>query len=247
MSGALMAVSLHNKRECRKRWLLVLFTSLLGWAHNSYADADIGTITYVQGDVFVQPTGAAKHPATKGEALAKGETIETGASGDAVLALADHQRVYLKGGTLYRIDDYHFSRDSSAQNRSWATLIKGGLRVISGVIGHQGDQNAYQLKTQMATIGIRGTEWSVLDIGDCSAADEGKNEQSKNDGACPNTKESIVVISGAIEVNTGTYQDQIKAGSGTLLQHPQQSWIDVMPASQLPVVTPSPGAAPACL
>lgn len=239
MRGALMTVQIHDKRDWRKLWLRVLFTGLLGWSYNSYADADIGTITYVQGEVFVQPTGAAKHVALKGALLSKGDTIETGANGEAVLALADQQRIYVKESTLYRIDDYHFSHDSSAQNHSWTTLIKGGLRLISGVIGHQGDPNAYQLKTQMATIGIRGTEWSVLDAGDCDA------EQRKSDGSCPNTKESIVVLSGAIEVNTGTYQGQINAGSGTLL-HPQQSWIDVMPASQLPVVTPSAGAAPAC-
>jgi hypothetical protein len=40
-------------------------------------------------------------------------------------------------------------------------LIKGGLRTISGLIG-KSMKTAYEMKTTVATIGIRGTEYTVV-------------------------------------------------------------------------------------
>ena len=223
------------------RLLPLMLLSLCSVAH---AVPKIGELTYVHGDVFVQPTGAARHAAVQGAELANGDTIQTGSNGEAVLEFADHQKTYLKNRTLYRIDDYHFSPDTAVGNHSMTSLLKGGLRAISGLIGHQGDPNAYQLKTQSATIGIRGTEWSVLDSdGTGDTSDSTTTRGSHNFSPVP--QESIVVLRGAIDVNTGTYHDLITAGSGTILR-PKQSWMVILPASELPVVTPSAGAAPSC-
>jgi hypothetical protein len=41
------------------------------------------------------------------------------------------------------------------------TLLKGGLRTISGMIG-KAVQSAYEMATSVATIGIRGTEYTVV-------------------------------------------------------------------------------------
>jgi hypothetical protein len=208
--------------------MLIGALSCVAWYPGvAHAAAGVGTVTYASGSVFVQPTNGAKHEVRQGATLENGDTVETGPGAEAVLTTTDRQKIYLKSGTLYRVDDYHFSADKPDESHSVTTLLKGGLRIISGLIGHQGNPNAYQLKTQMATIGIRGTEYSVID------------------DAPGHRGESIVVVAGAIDVNTGSYHDEIRAGSGTIL-HQQQMWFVRLPANQVPSVVPSQAAAPAC-
>lgn len=191
------------------------------------ADTNVGAITYVAGTVYVQPAYGEKHQVTLGASLHNGDTIETAKDAEAVLAMVDHQRIYLKGGTLYRLDDFHYSATVPAQSYSVTSLLQGGLRVVSGLIGHQGNPNAYALKTQMGTIGIRGTEWSV---------DEG------TDG---HTDENIRVYHGLIDVRTDTYHEEVPAGLGTIL-HSRRSAIITVPGDEVRPVTPSAPAAAAC-
>ena len=44
-------------------------------------------------------------------------------------------------------------------------MFRGGLRTITGAIGKR-NRNAYRVKTPVATIGIRGTEWTGWPLGD---------------------------------------------------------------------------------
>ena len=56
------------------------------------------------------------------------------------------------------------------------SLVKGGFRTISGVIGSGADKSNYEVKTPIATIGIRGTDYSVLICNTgCLALDENGN------------------------------------------------------------------------
>ncbi len=195
--------------------------------HAAFGVTGVGTATYVSGTVYTQPMKGDKHLVQVGDAIENGDTIETAKGAEVVLVMDDHQRIYLKEDTLYRLDDFHYSAQVPAQSYSVTSLLKGGLRVISGLIGKQGNPNAYELKTQMSTIGIRGTEWSV---------DEG-------DDSHPG--ENIVVYQGQIAVSTGTYQEDLSAGQGTIL-HTRHSPVIPTPADQVRGVQPSPAAAAAC-
>ncbi|PLZ00634.1 hypothetical protein CY652_20305 [Burkholderia sp. WAC0059] len=207
------------------------------------AGGPVGTFAYVHGAVSVQPSGGAKHPVALGAPVDDGDTVETGPGAEAVLALADHERIYLKPGTLYRLDDYHFSADHPADSHSATTLLQGGLRVISGLIGHQGNPDAFALKTQRATIGIRGTEWWVRD--DPVPAAGGASDAGAAAGDDSTSHESIGVARGEIHVSTPTWQQDIPAGSGTILSG-RPGAFELLPASEIPAVTPSAAAAAAC-
>jgi FecR protein len=190
----------------------------------AFADTSVGTITYTVGTVYVQPAHGDKHLVVTGASLQNGDTIQTGKGAEAVLLMVDQQHIYLNGNTLYRLDDFHYSAEVPAQSYSVTSLLQGGLRVISGLIGKQGNPDAYQLKTQMATIGIRGTEWSVLE------------------GEDGHTGENIRVYHGLIDVRTDVYREELAAGLGTVL-HSRQSSITTLPGEQVRSVTPSPAAA----
>lgn len=118
-----------------------------------------GTVTYKTGDVSIIRADKTIKQAAKNDALNAGDTIET-KDGRLQLALIDGGRVSLQPNTIYRINKYEFSGKEDGSEYGFTELIKGGLRTISGLIGHK-NRDRYQLKTAVATIGIRGTEFTV--------------------------------------------------------------------------------------
>jgi hypothetical protein len=65
----------------------------------------------------------------------------------------------LQPQTEFRIDDYNYNGKNDGQEKGFFSLLRGGLRTISGYIG-KGNRDAYKVTTSVATIGIRGTEWT---------------------------------------------------------------------------------------
>ncbi|MGV2290470.1 FecR family protein [Trinickia sp. YCB016] len=193
----------------------------------AWAADPAGTVAYTSGVVAIQAAAGAKRFAVAGSAIESGDTIQTTKNAEAVLLMADHQRVYLKGDTVYRIDDYRFGADDPKSNVSVSSLVRGGLRVISGLIGKQGNPDAYQLKTQTATIGIRGTEWSVLECGiECPSGEAG---------------EHLRVYHGTIDVRTDTDHHELSEGYGTIIRS-RHSTFAPLPGTSVKPVIPSPAA-----
>jgi FecR protein len=118
-----------------------------------------GTVTFKTGDVSITRADKTVKQAAKNDALNAGDTVET-KDGRLQLALIDGGKVSLQPNTIYRINKYEFSGKEDGTEYGFTELIKGGLRTISGLIGHK-NRERYQLKTAVATIGIRGTEFTV--------------------------------------------------------------------------------------
>lgn len=118
-----------------------------------------GTVTFKIGDVSITHKDKTITQAAKNDPLNAGDTIET-KDGRLQLALIDGGKVSLQPNTIYRINKYEFSGKEDGTEYGFTELIKGGLRTISGLIGHK-NRERYQLKTAVATIGIRGTEFTV--------------------------------------------------------------------------------------
>jgi hypothetical protein len=118
-----------------------------------------GTVTFKAGDVSIIRADKTVINAEKNTAVNAGDTIET-RDGRLQLALIDGGKVSLQPNTIYRINKYEFSGKEDGTEYGFTELIKGGLRTISGLIGHK-NRERYQLKTAVATIGIRGTEFIV--------------------------------------------------------------------------------------
>jgi FecR protein len=118
-----------------------------------------GTVTFKTGDVTITRADKTVIKAEKNVALNAGDTIET-RDGRLQLSLIDGGKVSLQPNTIYKINKYEFSGKEDGTEYGFTELIKGGLRTISGLIGHK-NRDRYQLKTAVATIGIRGTEFTV--------------------------------------------------------------------------------------
>jgi hypothetical protein len=135
---------------------IVVFTLLV--SQLAFA-APVGSVTFVVGKATITHADKTVTQAAKNDALNAGDTIET-KDGRLQLALIDGGKVSLQPNTIYRVNKYEFSGNEDGTEYGFTELIKGGLRTISGLIGHK-NRERYQLKTAVATIGIRGTEFTV--------------------------------------------------------------------------------------
>ena len=119
----------------------------------------VGSVTFKTGDATITHADKTVTAAVKNAELNAGDTIET-KDGRVQLSLIDGGKVSLQPNTIYKINKYEFSGKEDGTEYAFTELIKGGLRTVSGLVGHK-NRDRYQLKTTAATIGIRGTEFTV--------------------------------------------------------------------------------------
>jgi len=117
-------------------------------------------VTFTVGDVVAVDANGRSRPLAKGAEVDEGDTIET-RDGRAQLSFSDGAYVSLQPGSQFRIDEYRFSGHNDGGERGIFTLIRGGLRTITGLIGRTNRSN-YRVRTAIATIGIRGTEYTMV-------------------------------------------------------------------------------------
>lgn len=122
--------------------------------------ANAGRIDFASGDVQALAPDGRSRTLAKGATFDSGETIETGNNGRAQLRFTDGAQVSLQPKSQFRIDDYNFSGKPDGSEKGLFSLLKGGLRTITGWVGRTNRDN-YRVTTAVATIGIRGTEYSV--------------------------------------------------------------------------------------
>jgi hypothetical protein len=108
----------------------------------------------------VGPTGATT-ALSVGTIVAAGSTIRTEPNSSAILKFEDGQIAVLAADTDFRVSEYNYNKTKVADSRIAVDLIKGGLRFITGVIGAT-NRNAVRLTAGTATIGIRGTDLSIM-------------------------------------------------------------------------------------
>ncbi len=121
--------------------------------------AAAGRVQFAFGQVSVQDAEGGNNPATKGRELNAGDTIIT-ERGRVQLKFADGSLVSLQPQSTFKIDEYSYAGKEDGSERSFFSLFRGGLRTITGAIGHR-NQGAYRVNTPVATIGIRGTEYLI--------------------------------------------------------------------------------------
>ena len=121
--------------------------------------AGAGRIDYVSGTVSALAPDGRSRALAKGAEINPGETIDTG-SGRAQVRFSDGAQVSLQPQSQFRVDDYKFAGRVDGSETGFFSLLKGGMRTITGLIGSGNRQN-YKVTTNVATIGIRGTEFVI--------------------------------------------------------------------------------------
>jgi hypothetical protein len=162
-----------NKYDDLHHYLVLLIAVMLLLMTSVVFAEPVGKVVFSTAGVHVQSASGAVKLAVKGVELESGDTIETG-TGSIQMRMGDGAFFSLQPNTKFRFDEYHRNPNNPTAARSFLSLIKGGLRSVTGLIGKDNRKN-YRLNTPAATIGIRGTDFSVMskDKGDTFSVSSG--------------------------------------------------------------------------
>jgi hypothetical protein len=121
--------------------------------------APAAKVDFAVGNVTAVGSNGQSRPLGKGAQIEQGDTVNTN-GGRAQLRFTDGAYVSLQPESQFRIDQYRFEGRQDGNEKGFFSLLKGGLRTITGLVGRSNKAN-YQVSTSVATIGIRGTEYTI--------------------------------------------------------------------------------------
>jgi hypothetical protein len=124
-----------------------------------------GTVFGIKGDVRAR-TDSGDRILLKGDSIFVGETLLTGANSYLVVSFIDGAKATMRPDSELAIERY---ASGEGDNGALLGLVKGGLRAVTGAIA-QRDPDSYQVRTPVATLGVRGTEYYLrICEQDCAA------------------------------------------------------------------------------
>ncbi len=142
--------------------LLFCFSSLFSLAQAQPQPA--GQVLLVAGKLAAQQPNQKTRLLKRGAPFYTADTLTTSDDSEAQLRFTDGTLVAMRPDSAVKIEQYQFSNTQTAgKNKAFAytvSLIQGGFRSISGAIA-KADPDSYKIKTSVATIGVRGTEFSL--------------------------------------------------------------------------------------
>ncbi len=160
------------------------------------AASQAGKVVYAFGNVSAVDADGDSRALSRGATFDAGDTIVT-KRGRAQLRFSDGGFAALQPNTEYRIEDYHFEGEADGNERSFLNLIRGSVRLVTGLIGRANKQN-FRLRTAVATIGIRGTSGKITHC-EANCGERG-----------PGT--SLAGYGGEWDLNSGSFSGPVKPG-----------------------------------
>jgi len=131
-----------------------------------------GKVLTAGGDVLVL-RGSQILRISGGSAIESGDQIHTGADGKALIVFTDSGLIWIRSNSDFVVDEYSYTNGQSGRESAFFSLLKGGARSVTGLIGRR-NRMSYRLRVSVATIGIRGTDFSVVVCQrDCRDSDGG--------------------------------------------------------------------------
>ena len=120
-----------------------------------------GRVQFVVGEVSAADRDGAARALGKRDAIFEGDTVTTGPSASAQIMMIDGARIAVRPNSAFMVNEY---RAPSADDvgASILTLLKGGFRTLSGLIGEESAR--YRIDTPCCAIGLRGTDHAVFHI-----------------------------------------------------------------------------------
>jgi len=142
-----------------------------------------GRVILTQGELSAQEQTGKERKLQLGAPVYEGDTLITGVKSYAVVAFRDEGRVSLQASTQFRVEKFKYDK-AKAEENAVLRLLKGGVRVVTGWIGHFNHDN-YHFNVATATVGIRGTGFDAWCNGACASGsgDPGATQGDPLDGA----------------------------------------------------------------
>lgn len=141
----------------KRAFILLLLFCLLVPAIPMYA-AEAGKTLLAVGDVS-SLRDSKKVILKRRSVIFEKDEVRVGSAGRAQFRMIDSALISLQENSVLKIKKYRYQSGQQG-NSALLELLSGGLRTITGAIG-KNNKKAYELRTPLATIGIRGTEFEV--------------------------------------------------------------------------------------
>ena len=145
---------------CVRSLLVLCLVSAVGAAE---MELPAGRVKRSQGSVTVERAGQTR-AVEVGTPVYVGDRVRTAADGAVGITLSDDTLLTAGPGSTLLINEFRFNTTTNDGNLL-ATLLKGTLSVVTGLIGKQAPQNV-SFKTPTVVLGIRGTEFIIEARGD---------------------------------------------------------------------------------
>lgn len=180
--------------------------------------APAGQVVQSSGNVTLSAPNAPPKSAAIGAGVDNGQIVTTGASGKAVIKFQDGQVVALQSNSVFRIDSYKFEQAAPEKGEAFFSLLQGGLRAITGLIGDR-NRGGWKLAMPTATIGIRGTDFlGVIQQGLYTQVNTGSIALSNSAGTAVFTAGESAFVATGTTLGVSVPATSLPAGIFTELQ-----------------------------
>lgn len=139
--------------------VLLILSSTIIFSPLANAATAIGHLDFAFGKPTATGANGTVRTLVKKSEIFEGDSIQTG-DGRVQIRFTDNSYIALQPDTLFKVDEYKWNGKADGTEKASYNLTKGGLRTITGLIGHLNKKN-YEVRTPTATIGIRGTAYSA--------------------------------------------------------------------------------------
>ena len=140
---------------------LALVTSLT-LSTVAIAQDSSGMVVASRGEVIALSNGGSRE-LKQGDFVYVHDEIMTSNRSFAVLQFTDGAKVTVRPDSTMIIEQYLYAGNDS--DEATLNLVEGGLRVITGAMAKSNPEN-YKVRTPVALMGVRGTEFSIMLCGD---------------------------------------------------------------------------------
>lgn len=118
----------------------------------------VGRVLVAAGGVTAEQEDASTRALGRRDAVYEGDRIRTGPRGRVQIRFDDGGLVDLERNSRFEIERYRTEEDGGGS--AVMSFLRGAMRTITGAIGG-GDGDDYRMQTSVATIGVRGTAYSL--------------------------------------------------------------------------------------
>jgi hypothetical protein len=148
---------------------------LLALINASALAAGAGTVTHLSGTMSVQRADGGVRILSQKSEVHPGDVLTTQRDSYAQINFTDGSSLTMRPNTQVKLEQYNFAQDRPQEDSAFLRLLKGGLRTVTGLVGKRGNQDAYKIGTNSATIGVRGSSGDTIDNsgGDCEGVTPG--------------------------------------------------------------------------
>lgn len=136
--------------------LIAMMLSVSAWAQVA------GTVSYLSGTLTAKKTDArSPRLLTEKSEFASGEILATAQDSYARLKFLDGSEIALRPNSSLNVNEVRYAEADPASDSFKVSLLKGGLRAVTGLIGKRNRQNV-NVNGLVASIGIRGTHFGMM-------------------------------------------------------------------------------------